>query len=346
MIKKIKKLIERSIKSKMTYERETTKIVKEKIISSDRIFNYLETPLEVLCNSLFHYYKKLIENNSDIYNIDPNFFFFNNHTDVNAWAQVKGENSIVSINIGTINHLKTIFLDNEELIEEIFGENVQKLNKILIEEGSSIMNFMYYSAIIFLINHEIAHLIQNNQKLEFRLNESIEELENFNIDNHIYEVDADVFASQKVSQDIHRIWKRFGAEYRTDAFLSDLISLAVSAIGIFKLFNLNAEKGIYLREKSHPHVTVRYTIIAETFIDYTSHLRNREIPEGFKDLILSNSFDYIELLNVYTKDEFFEGFAALAVQHSEEIRTYSNYLLSQIGINENCVYYKFRHYND
>lgn len=343
---KIKELLEKYTRFKRSYEKETDKIVKKNIASNDVIFNYFDTPLEILCDSFFLYYKRLIQNNSDIYNIDPNLFFFKNNININARAEIKNGYSIVSINSGTINNLKTLFLDNEDSIEEIFGNNVQLLNEILIKEKSSVMNFMYYSALIFLTNHEIAHLIQNNEKLDFRLNESIEENVDFNINKHIYEVDADVFASMKVSQDIHQIWKRFDDEYRTDSFLSDLITLAISAIGIFKLFNLNAERGIYLREKSHPHVTVRYTIITETFIDYTSHLRNRQIPEEFKDLILNNSFDYIELLNGFTEDEFFEDFATLAVQNSEEIMKYSNYLLGQIGINENCVYYKFRHLND
>jgi hypothetical protein len=261
MIKKIKKFLERYMQLKMSYKKESKKIVKNQIISSDRIFNYFETPLEGLCDGLFQYYKKLIKNNSGLYKIEPNFFFFNNSTNVNAWAQVKEGNSIVSINIGTIYELKTVFLDNEELTEEIFGAAAQRLNEALILKKSSIMNFMFNSAAIFLINHEVAHLIQNNENLQYEFNESIVGNEGFNIENHVYEVDADIFASMKLSQDIHKIWKKFGMEFQTDEFLSDLISLALSAIGVFKLFNFNAEKEMYYKEKSHPHVVIRYIAI-------------------------------------------------------------------------------------
>lgn len=328
----------------MSYKKETSEIIQNKIISSNRIFDYFETPLEELCNSLFLYYKKLIENNSDLYNIEPNFFFFNNNTNVNAWAQVKGSNTIISINIGTISELKKTFLDNDELLEKIFGKPVQKLNKILIEKKSSIMNFMYHSAIIFLINHEIGHLIQNNKQLEKRLNESIEDNQEFKIENHIYEVDSDVFASMKLSQDIHQIWENFDDVYKTDEFLCDLISLAVSAIGIFKLFNLDAEKGIYYKEKSHPHVAIRYIVIQETIIDYISHLRDSKISEELKNSTLSNSFDFIDILNRFHQDSFFEDFTTIVVKNSKEITEYSNFLLSQISENKNCSYYKFNNF--
>ena len=83
----------------MSYKKETSQIIQNGIISGDRIFNYFETPHESRCNNLFLYYKKLIENNSDLYNIETNFFFFNNNTNVNAWAQISGKNTIISINI-------------------------------------------------------------------------------------------------------------------------------------------------------------------------------------------------------------------------------------------------------
>jgi len=100
------------------------------------------------------------------------------------------------------------------------------------------MEFMYYSAIIFLINHEIGHLIQNNGEEEKNFDESIQDSKEFNIKNHIFEVDSDIFASMKLTQDIHEVWRKFDDKYRTVGFLCDLISLATSAIGIFKFFNL------------------------------------------------------------------------------------------------------------
>ncbi|MFY0644997.1 MAG: hypothetical protein JXR19_11065 [Bacteroidia bacterium] len=325
------------------YKKETSELLQKELVSADSIFDYFETPLEELCNSLFLYYKKLIENNSDLYKIvEPNYFFFNNKTTVNAWAQAKKDSSIISLNIGTINELRNLFLNNDELTEKIFGESVQKLNEILIEKKSSILNFMYHSSVIFLMNHEIGHLIQNNENSEKKLNESIADNQEFDVDNHIYEVDSDVFASMKLSQDIHRIWKDFDEKYRTDKFLCNLISLAVAGIGIFKLFNLNAEKNIYYKEKSHPHVAIRYIIIQETMIDYTSHLRNREISEELKNATISNSFDYIDILNKWNQDDFFENFASISVNNAEEMTKYSNFLLSQISRNKNCSYYKIK----
>lgn len=326
----------------MSYTKEISEIIQSKLINNDEIFNYFETPLESICNSLYLYYKKLIENNSDLYNIDPNFFFYKNNTTVNASAYIKGKNTLISINIGTINKLKNTFLDNEELTEKIFGESIQKLNKILIEKNSSVMEYMYHSSIIFLINHEIGHLIQNNGELEKKFNESIEDTEEFNIDNHIYEVDSDIFACMKLTQDIHQAWQKFDDEFKTDEFLCDLISLATSAIGIFKLFNLNAEKEMYYKDKSHPHVAIRYILIQENIVNYISHIRGSKISDEFKDSMMLNSFSIIEILNKFHKDSFFDNFTKICNQNSKDITEYGMFLLNEITKNERCAYFKMK----
>ncbi|MBP1841686.1 hypothetical protein [Formosa algae] len=326
----------------MSYKEEISGIVEEKLIDKSDIFDYFETPFETLCNKIYLYYKKLIENNSDLYNIEPNFFFFKNNTTINASAYIKENNTLTSINIGTIHKLKSIFLDSEELTNEIFGESIQTINQILIEKESSVMEFMYYSAIIFLMNHEIGHLIQNNGKSEKHIHESINEAEDFNIENHIYEVDSDIFASMKLTQDIHQVWLKFDDKHRTDEFLCDLISLASSAIGIFKLFNLNAVKEVYFKEKSHPHVAVRFIIIQENIVNYISHIRKSEISEEYRDTMMLNSFGLIETLNKFHKDSFFDNFTKTVKQHSDKLEEYGIYLTKEVAKNENCAYYKMK----
>lgn len=326
----------------MSYIEEISEIVQKKLIVKNEIFDYFETPLEILCNKIYLYYKRLIENNSDLYNIEPNFFFFKNNTTVKASAYIKEKNTLTSINIGTIQKLKNTFLDNEELTDKIFGEPIQTLNQILIEKESSVMEFMYYSSIIFLINHEIGHLIQNNGELEKHINESINEAEDFYIENHIYEVDSDVFASMKLTQDSHQVWLKFDDKYKTDEFLFDLISLASSAIGIFKLFNLEAEKEIYYKEKSHPHVAVRFLIIQENIVNYISHIRKSEISEKNKDKMMINSFAIIDTLNKFHKDSFFDNFTKTVNQHSDELEEYGMYLTKEVTANKKCAYYKMK----
>lgn len=326
----------------MGYTKEISQIVLNKLINAEEIFNYFNTPLESHCNKIYLYYKNLIETNSDLYKIEPNYFYYNNKTTVNASAQIKGNSTLISINIGTINKLKNTFLDNEELVEKIFGEQTQKLNQVFIEKNSSVMEFMYYSAIIFLLNHEIAHLIQHNGELEKKLNELIEENKDFKIENHIYEVDSDIFASMKLTHDIYHVWQKFDDQFQTDEFLFDLISLAASAIGIFKLFNLNAKKEIYYREKSHPHVAIRYILIQEVIVDFISHMRKSKISNKFKDSMMSNSFSIIDSLNKYHKDTFFDNFAQTCIKNSEEIMKYGTFLITEISKNERCAYYKFK----
>lgn len=326
----------------MTYNKEISEIIGNKLVDIDEIFNYHQTPLEYLCQPLFHYYKALIKNNSDIYNIDPNFFFFNNTRTINAWAQVKEKSTIVSINIGTINGLKETFLDNDKLTEEIFGSPIHQISELFKNKKSSVMEFMYNSANIFLINHEIGHLIQKNGETERRLNESIEELNDFKIQKHIFEVDSDVFSAMKLSQDIYRIWEGFDESYNSEGFLYDLISLALAAIGVFKLFNLNAESGIYYQEKSHPHVAVRYIIVMEVMVDFIFHINGSTPSDKYKDGIMTNSFEIIEALNKYRKDSFFDDFVRIVIDNSEEIEKYSKFLLSAISEEEKSAYCKLK----
>lgn len=326
----------------MNYREEITEITEKKLINNGDIFDYSETPLETLCNKIFLYYKKLIENNSDLYNIEPNFFFFKNNTNINASAYIIGDNTLTSINIGTIHKLKSTLLDNEKNVADVFGESIQTIDQILIEKSSSVMEFMYYSAIIFLMNHEIGHLIQNNDESEKHINESVEEPKTFEIESHIFEVDSDIFASMKLTQDIHQVWLKFEEKYRTDEFLCDLISLASSAIGIFKLFNFNAKKEIYYKEKSHPHITVRFLIIQENIVNYISHIRKSKISEEYKDKMMLNSFALIETLNKFHKDSFFDDFTKTVNENSDELEEYAKYLTKEVATNEKCAYYKMK----
>ncbi len=146
----------------------------------------------------------------------------------------------------------------------------------------------------------------------------------------------------KITQDIHHIWEKFEDEYKTERFLCDLISLALSAIGIFKLFNLNAEKEIYYKEKSHPHVAIRFILIQENMVNYISHIRNSKISDDFKDSMMSNSLSIIDILNKFHKDTFFDNFTKTCIQNSKEITEYGVFLSDQVTKNERCAYYKMK----
>jgi len=148
----------------------------------------------------------------------------------------------------------------------------------------------------------------------------------------------------KLSQDIYRIWDDFDDTFKTDLLLCNLISLATSAIGVFKLFNLNAEKGIYYKEKSHPHVSIRVTIIQEIMVDFISHLSGSTISEEYKNITISNSLSIIEKLNIYKGDSFFNDFVALTLENSDNIEEYSKFLILEVSTNKNCSYYKMRNY--
>lgn len=43
----------------MSYTKEISEIVRNRILNSDEVFNYFETPLESLCDKLYLYYKNL-----------------------------------------------------------------------------------------------------------------------------------------------------------------------------------------------------------------------------------------------------------------------------------------------
>jgi len=330
----------------MTYSKEISEIIQNQLVDKGEIFIYHETPLEKLCNPLFHYYKTLIKNNSDIYGIEPNYFFFNNTRTINAWAQSKENCTIISVNIGTVNGLKETFLDNDNMTDRIFGSPIHQLSVLFKDKNSSVMEFMYNSANIFLINHEIGHLIQYNEDSERRLSESIEDVNDFNIQKYIFEVDSDVFSAMKLSQDIYQIWEDFDETYNSEGFLYDLISLALAAIGVFKLFNLNAESGIYYKEKSHPHVAVRYIIILEIMVDYVCHISGFTPSEEHKDRIMENSLALIQALNKYHKDSFFDDFARITIDNSEEIEKYSKFLLLAISDEKNSAYCKLKAFKE
>jgi len=106
--------------------------------------------------------------------------------------------------------------------------------------------------------------------------------------------------------------------------------------------NLNAENEIYYKEKSHPHVAIRYILIQENFVNFISHIRNSEISEELKNSMMLNSLSMIDILNKFHKDSFFDNFKKICNQNSDYIFEYGMSLINEITKNEKCAYYKMK----
>lgn len=297
----------------MSYLDIVKEIVGNTDVKKDEVFYYSETPLEKQCEEIFRFSQDYLNNKNGLgkFSIHPARFFINTCKKVNGWAWANSGYFLISFNIGTIYTLKTKFLDNENIISdnEKF-QDYQELNNSLLKNGNSVMELMYHTSLMFLLYHETGHLIQKSEKLKDVIYETVNEDEDFQIYNHLIEVDSDMFAAINLGVHSVEIWNNLENNFKTKENLIKIIAIIVCGISIYRLFYLLKNGELYFKKHSHPHIAIRCIIIIKAIID-NALIKLQKIGDTtvqhieFKDLA-NSSFDLIESITeeVFEEDVF------------------------------------------
>lgn len=237
-------------------------------------------------------YTSLIFNN--LFHKDPRFhierenfeLFLLKNEIVNAFALSKGQNNIIGIHLELLN-----------ILEKGISEACQNLDRIIVEifaqenKLPNIEGLIFRFITLFISFHELGHLIQgrNSDKyLELKK-------ERYNIDNypkyseedHLMEIDADLFAAQNLTNFIIHNWIQFSPQLKSVVTIDTLIALGTASIFLL-FFELCAKAWppMYFYASSHPHPFIR--------ISYIVDLMNKHTIDYFK---MDDSKYEFQLLN-------------------------------------------------
>jgi len=151
------------------------------------IFDYRDTPIEAELESAFQFYQQAMIDHYK-YGTEPSYLFFNSMRTVNAQAGKIAGIYLIGINIGTLSWLK-------ESSTNAANAAASELASIYDQLDNPIEVLIHDFALHFTFYHEQAHLIQKSEFLAHFLQEEPLVTEEYSMERHILEFDADEFSS-------------------------------------------------------------------------------------------------------------------------------------------------------
>lgn len=260
----------------------------------------LENQLEFL--NIFEFYNETLELNQD-YGIAPAFLFFVNSGTLNARAgRSPNDEYLLGINRGTINWLINKFKSNETLITD---NNVLLFNNLAPYLDTPINNLMYQSGCHYTFYHEMAHLVQQSDYLELNLEENPQPIENFDINRHLLEIDADTFSALCLGTHIMQYSEKVFGENASKILVEALIILFSVPIILYLLSFSGNSIELYYREKTHPHPAIRLT----NFLMVLTHYCNGVLDGKDSGFTVNQGDMFISAMGIAEKlqQSFFEG---------------------------------------
>lgn len=246
---------------------EVCKIISDnKIETSNGVLtDYSGYPIEAELDTIFEFYSETLRLQGKDYGIAPAILYFENSISINALASKQKNFFIVGINLGTIIYLKNTFKENEALLKVNHVEDYVEFEKSL---DTPIQILMYQLTKHFTMYHEIGHLIQKSDYLNFLICEKLVEQGEFDCKRHVCELDADSFSSLCVGSHILQYAKSQFGNKPTQEQIEKLTVIICSAALFYILSFQDESLTIYYKEKSHPHPSIRITHVIMTIINY------------------------------------------------------------------------------
>jgi hypothetical protein len=228
---------------------------------SDFVDIEIESLSEEYRNIIGFYSETLLDNAH--HGILPSFIAITNHTSFNAKAIRKGDNSLVVFFKGLVLHLCNLYLYNDKLN----NTEIRFLKIIRQFLDADVNKLMYQAATHFTFYHEMAHLIQFASSNEASLDEAPNFTEDYILEKHLLEIDADEFSSLCLSEHIIQYHNRLFRKGKSETY-EGLLVLFLAPIVLYLLGFKENKRRLYFYEGSHPHPVIRLMLITLTITDY------------------------------------------------------------------------------
>ncbi len=324
------------IQNPMNYDNEI-KIAKEKdVIKSGDIFDFRETPFEILCADFYKFCRQHLNDNTRKYNIEPSIFLYTGFFDSNAMAKYENDTFSIHINIGLMKKCQDNYLQNKSL-DEYLEKEYTDLTKHF---DNSITGLAFQIATQFTYYHEFAHLVQFEKKREtISLQERFVKTSTYDQVKQHMETNADTLASIAIASHIQQyIKKSFGKDITQEYVEFTIIVLCSCLLNHIANFYDNLPE-IYYKEHKHPHPFLRLFTVNLSIINYLNQ------SEFFKEMgidieinkVFKNVLDFYEELE---KNQIFETKITETMANASKQQ---NEIIQYMG---DLIQYDVKGYND
>lgn len=315
-------------------------------VAKNDIFHFEYSDLKPIFGSYFQFCQENLSERCDKYNIQPAKLYFSNEYSVNAGAfSTADENPyyVVRIHMGTIVRLYNLFYDKNDLFEKV--KELHHYNSLTETLKIPLGLLMFQLATMFTYYHELTHLIQKSSFLRLGLTEaSVSENENYSVQKHILELDADLNAAHSICFHILEYWRKQEEEFQTQENLEKVLAMGIGSVLSYFLLLAPLNQNIYYKKLAHPHVFVRIAYIIDCFVGVAGiNLRpeknekldsNRIVKQGFT--IADKFFKLVLQINRI------ETFTAQYFDEMDNIKSYANELLRLAKENPNLYMNRYK----
>lgn len=301
----------------------TDELVSRGGVLRTELFFYDGHVLEDVFNLFLKFCQENLDLKSKEFDITPARIFIKNENSVNAFASNFNKYYVVAINSGTIVNLFAFFNSKAKIFTEKKLFFLNSFNSKLAELcNAPVYYLMQQVCNQFTYYHELAHLIQMSPGKPTIISEAyFTGGGNFDRNSHIYEFDADIYASENVAFHLIEFWKKSPELIRNSQNLSYLIS--IGAVSIFSYFMqlMKIAKGIYYAEFSHPHPLIRISYIVDCFIRTIEG--NIGTQNGLNSkVILNDAFKILDELFINDPSNIITNFVQMFWTEKNKIKDY------------------------
>lgn len=237
----------------------------------------------------------------------------------NAKALVKNKQGVIVLNLGLIENLESIVSNSIEIFSK---ENISKLT--ISDAESEEMKILFADLCFsYIFYHELAHILQMfniSPEGNYNFQEKYSEINNFNIKNHIYEFDADLFGISMSTIKLFVYLNNKSYPINPILFFNSLTALLFSFTNIVILFSNNQFNSIYFKNNSHPHPIIRIIKCNNQILSLTSI--NYKIREEILLAILQRTISMIDQINYNDNGQI--NYSNLMNENLLEIEKYIN----------------------
>lgn len=238
----------------------------------------------------------LCNKSSKVLNKSLNFGVIYNHT-YNASARVKGNQTVITFNHGLIDKLDIIISDSVNLF---MSENVA--NATIDEtQKEELKRICCKCCISYLFYHELAHIIQISEVEKndsYNFQEKYCEVKLFDIKQHIYEFDADLFGAMLSVVELMKSIMNESNQFKSVILFNFSTALIFALSNIIIEYSGDLFDEIYYKHNSHPHPFIRIVKCNEQILE--NIIKNLNTPKEFLETILQRSANMISQV-LYSK---------------------------------------------
>jgi hypothetical protein len=270
--------------------------------------------------------------------INNAFFVFGATKEYNAWALGDESINILLMNAHVFIGNTLFYETRKDLIKGILAKfSIPEF----FDNGLDTVTIMRQTAEMYLFYHEAAHLIQAQDPLlvSNRRTEDNNSTHEFQIINHVAELDADMFANVRIATHIIKIVDRDkkNGSYSKDR-IEKLCSVIVGSYLLYRNLILGYQPEFYTEEHKHPHLQIR---MFAAISDISNAVEQNVEFELDRKLIVTLSMDIMdELIQIHPEINHVNLFLSEGQKNFNLIRKYYQKLLDLVVHNKGTAYVK------